>query len=157
MCQLSTHTARRSSGCRGTLSLSVCAPAGGPSHHHCALSVACCRALSAACCRPICGSLLCSVCGLLSPCLWLIVVLCLWLVVTLSVAHCCTLVVAEVGIGVICALVVAGCHPCIEENTLSVQSIPAGTHLCHLGHPERPKTIPMELLVMQKTDQTYKS
>ena len=109
--------------------------------------------------------LLCSVCGSLSPCLWLVValclwlvvMLCLWLVVTLSVARCRALVVAEVGIGIVCALVVAGCHPCIEENTLSVQSIPAGTHLCHLGHPERPKTIPMELLVMQKTDQTYKS
>ena len=87
-------------------------------------------------------------------CLWLIVALCLWLIVTLSVAHCH---VAEVGIGVICALVVAGCRPRVEENTSSVQSIPAGTHLCHLGHPERPKTIPMELLVMQKTDQTYKS
>ena len=95
-------------------------------------------------------------------CLWHVVTLCLRLVVTLSVAHCCALFVArchavEVGIGVICALVVAGCRPRVEENTLSVQSIPAGTHLCHLGHPERPKTIPMELLVMQKTDQTYKS
>ena len=83
--------------------------------------------------------------------------LCLWLIVTLSVARCRALVVVEVGIGIVCALVVAGCHPRVEENTLSVQSIPAGTHLCHLGHPERPKTIPMELLVMQKTDQTYKS
>ena len=56
-------------------------------------------------------------------CLWLVVALCLWLVVTLSVARSRTLVVAEVGVGIICALVVAGCHPRVKENTSYLQEL----------------------------------
>ena len=47
----------------------------------------------------------------------------LWLVVTLSVARCHALVVAEVGVGVVCALVVAGRRPRIEENTSYLQEL----------------------------------
>ena len=118
--------------------------------------------------RSVCGSLSCSVCSSLLPCLWL--------VVTLSVARCHALSVARCH-----ALFVARRHPvcgsflhigggrgwhwrhlCIGGGRLSSlrqreHIVPAGTHLCHLGHPDRLKTVPMELSVTQKTDQTYKS
>ena len=117
-------------------------------------------------------------------CLWLVVVLCLRLVVALSVARCRALSVARCHALFVArcrALFVARRHPvcglflhigggggwcwrhlCIGGGRLSSSHqrehiVPAGTHLCHLGHPDRLKTVPMELLVTQKTDQTYKS